>query len=79
MRTIRASEIGSYLFCARAWWYRRQGVESKNQHEMSAGTAYHQQHGGRVLRARLTRLLGMILLLAAILLIAIGITLQLLG
>lgn len=67
MRPIRSSEIGSYLYCRRAWWYRKTGVESKNQTELSAGTELHRKHGRQVLAAALTRTLGWILLLTAIL------------
>ena len=66
MRTIRASEVGSYLFCARAWWYRQQGVESNNQAEMIAGTELHRQHGRKVIAAGLTHILAVILLLVAL-------------
>ena len=66
MKTMRASEIGSYLFCARAWWYQQQGVESANQAEMTAGTELHRQHGRRVIASGLTRLLAILLLLVAL-------------
>ncbi|MCL5611067.1 MAG: hypothetical protein M1485_00695 [Chloroflexi bacterium] len=62
---IRASEIGSYLYCRRAWWYRKQGVESEDQAELASGTELHRQHGRHVIAAGLLRTLGMILLLAA--------------
>ncbi len=67
MRPIRSSEIGSYLYCRRAWYYRKSGVESKNRAELEAGAALHRRHGRQVFAAALTRTLGMILLAAAIL------------
>jgi CRISPR/Cas system-associated exonuclease Cas4 (RecB family) len=66
---IRASEIGSYLYCKRAWWYRKQGVESENQAELAAGTELHHQHGRQVLAAGLLRAIGYLVLLAAIVLL----------
>jgi CRISPR/Cas system-associated exonuclease Cas4 (RecB family) len=77
MRTIRASEIGTYLFCKRAWWYRNQGVESENQQEMASGSAFHKQHGRQVIYASLLRIGGWMLLLLAVVLIAVGLALQL--
>jgi hypothetical protein len=75
MRTIRASEIGTYLFCHRAWWYQKQGVPSGNQTELASGTTYHVRHGRSVLRAGLLRFLAWVLLFIAVLLLAIGVTL----
>ncbi len=75
MRTIRASEIGTYLYCRRAWWFRGQGVEPENGAELSAGSQYHQQHGRAVFTAGLLRFAGLALLLLALGLLAAGITL----
>jgi hypothetical protein len=69
MAPIRASEIGSYLYCARAWWYQRRGVVSANQSELSGGTQLHHQHGRTLLTASLWRLLAFLLLLISILLL----------
>ena len=74
MRIIRASEIGTFLYCRRAWRYHQQGVESENQAELAGGTAYHQVHGRRVFAAGLLRLGGWLLLMAAVVLLAIGLT-----
>lgn len=69
MPITRASDIGNYLYCRRAWWYRKQGVESENRGELAAGTELHHRHGRQVLAANITRLIGMILLMAAIVLL----------
>ena len=69
MRPIRSSEIGTYLYCRRSWWYRKTGVKSENQAELAAGTELHKRHGRQVVASALTRTFGLILLLAAILLL----------
>ena len=69
MKAIRASDIGTYLYCHRAWSYRLHGQESLNQAEMAAGTDLHRAHGRKVIRAGLYRALGMVLLLAALVLL----------
>lgn len=78
MRTIRASEIGTYLYCRRAWWYRKQGVESANQSELNAGTTLHRQHGRKVLAAGLLRTFGLLLLLLACTLLTVWLVITLL-
>ncbi len=61
-RVIRASEIGEYVFCHRAWWLHRvQGIESANREQMQAGTARHVQHGHTVQRADAFRRAAIIL------------------
>ena len=69
MRTIRASEVGSYLYCARAWKYQQKGIQSTNQTVMDAGTELHRQHGRAVIASNLTRTLALTLLLVAIVLL----------
>jgi hypothetical protein len=76
MPVIRASEIGSYLYCHRAWRYRKDGVESENKLELAAGTELHRQHGRKTLSALLLRTFGMILLLGSILLLVAYCTAQ---
>jgi len=66
---IRSSDIGNYLFCRRAWWYRRQGYESANQAEMAGGAELHRQHGRKVMQAGVLRLLAFVALLAALVLL----------
>jgi CRISPR/Cas system-associated exonuclease Cas4 (RecB family) len=79
MPVIRASDIGNYLYCRRAWWYRKQGIESSNQAELSAGTQIHRQHGRQVLAAGLLRTLAMILVLAALVMVVAFCTMQFLS
>jgi hypothetical protein len=43
-RTVRASEIGSFVYCQRAWWYQRQNKLPINQKELADGTNYHKEH-----------------------------------
>ncbi len=69
MPVTRASEIGNYLYCRRSWWYHKKGFESANQAELAAGTELHRRHGRQVLASNLTRIVGMILLMIAIVLL----------
>ncbi len=66
MPIIRSSDIGTYLYCHRAWWYKRQGVESANQAELATGTEIHVKHGRQVLASSITRTIGLILLMIAL-------------
>jgi CRISPR/Cas system-associated exonuclease Cas4 (RecB family) len=69
MKVIRSSDIGNYLYCRRAWMYRQQGFQSENQAELASGTKLHRAHGRKVLASGLSRFLGFILLLAALVLL----------
>jgi CRISPR/Cas system-associated exonuclease Cas4 (RecB family) len=61
MPVTRSSDIGNYLYCRRAWWYRKQGYESENQAELASGTELHRKHGRKVMTASLYRIAGLIL------------------
>ena len=78
MRTIRASELGSFLFCRRAWWYQSQGVASQNQSELAGGSEFHRHHGRSVIIAGMLRTAGWLLILAALVVLAVGLTSHLL-
>lgn len=74
MRTIRASEIGTYLYCQRAWWYQKNGQPSENQAELAGGSELHARHGRAALATGFLRTLAYALLLAAVVTLAIYLT-----
>jgi hypothetical protein len=76
MRTLRASEIGTYLFCQRAWWYQKNGQPSQNLGEMAAGSELHYRHGRAVMGIGCLRALAFALLLLALALIVLYFTQQ---
>jgi CRISPR/Cas system-associated exonuclease Cas4 (RecB family) len=56
---VRASALGEYVFCARAWWLRREGVEpTRGGEARAAGTRWHEGHGRSVARAKRLRLVA---------------------
>lgn len=71
MRTIRASEISTFLFCQRAWWYQKRGEVSENLAEMAAGRELHEKHGRAVLTSGCLRVLAYGLILSALILLTI--------
>jgi hypothetical protein len=68
---IKASEIGTYLYCRRAWKYMRQDVPSQNVREMAMGSEIHRQHGRKVFAAGCLRTLAYGMLLASLVLLVI--------
>ncbi len=73
-KTLRASEIGEFAFCQRAWWYRRLGFQSLNEGRQRVGTLRHRRHGREVLLAGCLRALGYALLLLAVVVAAAYLT-----
>jgi hypothetical protein len=78
MRTIRASEIGAYLYCKKAWWYQRQGLVSQNQAELTGGSELHYRHGRKVMVSGCLRVLAYLLFLLALALLTLHFTGELL-
>ena len=76
MTIIRSADIGTYLYCQRAWWYRKSGYEPQNQAELAAGIHAHDQHGSKVQKADTLRKLAYFLLLAAGILAIVSLILQ---
>lgn len=71
---IRASEIGEYVYCARAWWLRRVAALEPDGHERREyGTVLHQQHGRHVTGSFVLLGLAVILGFAGLLLLIIGV------
>ena len=69
---IRASEIGQYVFCQRAWWLATvQGYRPVNETELSAGTQAHLQHARAVAASQRWRRAGLALLILGGLLFAV--------
>ena len=66
-RLLRASEVGRYAYCARAWWLQTvQGVAPEPT-RLAAGVEAHARHGRRAtLAVWQARLGGLLLVLAAL-------------
>ena len=70
---IRASEMGEYVYCARAWWLRRVGgLEPAGRERREYGVTLHYRHGRAVAGSRA-------LLMCAGLLVVLSLALMLLG
>ncbi len=70
---IRASEIGEYVYCRRAWWLRAvQGHASANVREMAEGTAAHAGHGQQVAAVGGLRVAALIVIALAVAVLVFG-------
>lgn len=67
---VRASEIGAWGFCQRAWWLANvQGAPHRNPQRLKQGTATHLAHGQAVVRAQRLRKAGLLLLAVGVILV----------
>ncbi len=70
---IRASEIGQFVFCQRAWWLGVvQGSRPVNDAALAAGTQAHARHGRGVAASLRWQQVGYVLLVAGALLGAVA-------
>lgn len=77
-RYVRASEIGTHAFCARALHLKDQGAPTTLVREQEAGTAYHEAHSARVQSAVRSRRRSTWLIVAALVLFGLALLLALL-
>jgi len=68
---IDASEVGEFVYCAKAWYLKRSG-EVPQGSQLEEGVVFHEEHGATVSRASRLRkagewlsLIGFILLVVA--------------
>lgn len=64
---ITASEVGEFVFCAKAWQLKRDGATLQSPH-LKPGEVFHERHSARVSLAWRLRRTGWILIWVAILL-----------
>jgi hypothetical protein len=73
-RLVRASEIGAFAFCERAWGYAARGEPSQRQPEREAGERHHTRRLRRAAWSIPLRGLGVACLLLAAAALAIALT-----
>ena len=60
---LRASEIASYVYCARGWWLSRVlGYRSAHTEKMALGEANHLDHGRAVVTSHRVERVGYLLM-----------------
>jgi len=73
-RFISASEIGTWCYCKRAWYFQQLGHPSALREEQLDGARYHQTHFQKLRDAPRQRAVArVIMLICLVLLILVGI------
>ncbi len=66
-KVVKASEIGEYVYCNRAWWLRRTyDVRPHNVEVLRSGTIYHEDHGSQVRQGVLARRMALVFFFLAL-------------
>jgi len=77
---VRASDLGSWSYCNRAWWLAQvQGAEHENPDGLAQGDAAHRAHGHTVGMSAWLGLAGAALALIGLLGLALALLWQLFG
>lgn len=77
---VRASDIGLWANCHRAWWLAKvKDAPHRNPAVLASGVQAHAAHGAQVQRAGVLRRVGLILLALALLLLGLLLLWQLAG
>jgi CRISPR/Cas system-associated exonuclease Cas4 (RecB family) len=64
---IRASEIGEFVYCRKAWWFRRvKGKKPASIQRLEKGSRYHRQHGSQVRKGSWMRGLAYVLIFVVV-------------
>jgi hypothetical protein len=64
---VRASDVGLWVMCQRAWWLARvQGVPHQQPTRLAWGQSAHDAHSRQVQRARQLHRLGWLLLILSL-------------
>jgi hypothetical protein len=75
VRLIRASEIGEYDYCSRAWWYKHVAKVAPGREvsgRLEHGRQEHRRHGAAVALSVRLRVVGVVLLLCGALALALA-------
>ena len=73
-RTIRASEIGTFMYCQRAWWYQRKKIKPINVGELAAGQNFHQLHIHQSRSANLLKIIAWLLVILSVIISSVLVT-----
>lgn len=66
MRVIKASELGSFRYCQRAWWYQFKGYTNENTSQFNFGKEKHSQYARGVNAAAIFKILALLSVIAAL-------------
>jgi hypothetical protein len=76
LRVIRASEIGEYSYCSRAWWFKHVAKLSPGggvSERLEAGSEAHRRHGRAVALSAKLRVVGSALLIMGLLALVLAV------